>query len=174
MVAHKFSISDLSSVTSWKHLGRFSERQIGGYVTALLLLTGNAPTLLNANKDVPFRSNVIHNGYVPSADEAITFGNTVKCIIEEGLKSLREFTSESLEDVYSSLLPKSDESVSESENQVCGRTNILTALDVLNLPNIEQGDVRAGKVSDQFERILCEREPHRIHISPNEKDRENT
>ena len=38
---------------SWKRLSKFSERQVGAYVTAATMLTKKEPTLLNANKEVP-------------------------------------------------------------------------------------------------------------------------
>ena len=73
----------------WKSLSKYSERQIGAYSTAVNLLTKASPMLLNPNKEVPFRNNVIHNGYVPTEEEAISFGDVVMKLINNDLDKLR-------------------------------------------------------------------------------------
>ena len=172
VVMHKFAVSETEVAGAWKAVGRLSERQIGAYISASLMLTSKAPSLLNANKEVPFRNNVIHNGYVPNADEAISFGDVVMTMINDDLSKLREFAPESLEAVYSSLLPKNDEKISKSETELCGGVNVLTALDVMHPPSAEHDDTRVGGVADQFARILHDREPHRMHLFQSEAEKE--
>lgn len=172
VVMHKSSVADSDITAAWKPLARMSERQIGGYVSASLLLTGHVPKMLNPNKEVPFRNNVVHNGYVPSKDEAISFGNVVMNLINGELAVLREHATDNLEAVYSSLLPKNDQEDSESETEICGSTNILNAVDVRHPPDAAKGDTRVGGVADQFSRILHDREPHRMHFFRSEEDRE--
>lgn len=170
VVLHKYAISEQESLNAWKYMGKLSERQIGGYITASLILTGKAPSLLNSNKDVPFRNSVIHNGYMPTRQEAISFGDTVKNIIDLGLDCLRELASISLVEIYSSLSPKSKDSIPGDETNITGRINILTTLDVLHPPDIGQGDVRGGNVLHQLERIAKDREPHWMHAFPTEEE----
>lgn len=172
VVMHEHSVPDEAVAAAWKPLSRQSERQVGAYIAASTILTGRVPSLLNPNKEVTFRNNVVHNGYVPSADEAIIFGDVVMNLINTELSVLRTDAPESLETVYSSLLPKNDEETSESETELCGGANILTAISVLNPPDPASGDVRVGGVAEQFERILQDRQPQRMHLFTTENQRE--
>ena len=61
-----FRISESEQITAWKHASKLSERQLGMFITAYLMLTNEVPPLLNPNKEVKLRNNVIHNGYIPT------------------------------------------------------------------------------------------------------------
>jgi hypothetical protein len=105
------SISDDVTNTAWKVLSNQSERQLGAYVSASLLLMKESPRLLSPNREVPFRNNVIHKGCLPVAEEAIEFGDVVMALINEGLEKLRRIAPEALKAVYESLLPKNQENL---------------------------------------------------------------
>ena len=62
---------------AWKLVARQSERQVGMFITAHLILLKRSPALLNTNTDVKLRNDVIHGGYIPTQDEACAFGNVV-------------------------------------------------------------------------------------------------
>src|SRR5579859_5545465 len=74
-------VPDETAEAAWKVLSRQSERQLGAYVSAALALTKEPPCLLNPNKEIEFRNRVIHKGYVPSDEEATSFGDAVMILI---------------------------------------------------------------------------------------------
>jgi len=162
VVMNYFEVSNVDSKATWKPLSKQSERQLGAYVSASLLLTKRVPTLLNQNKEVPFRNNVIHNGYVPTKEEAISFGNSVMNLINTELDNLRERATDALECTYRHLSPQSEIEDDENDDEVRGRVNILTMIDVRHPP--KENDKRFGKVEDQFQRIIDERQPYRMEL----------
>lgn len=147
---------------TWKPLSKFSERQIGAYSTAVLLLTGKPALLLNPNKEVPFRNEVIHNGYIPTKDEATLFGNVVMEIILTNIENLRNIAPIALEKVYEQYTP--DES--SDENKLTGRVNILTCVDVRYPEN------NKIKIEDHYDRIIRDREPTRMSLLTKEAMKE--
>lgn len=149
---------------AWKPMSKMSERQLGAFITASMMLTGSKPRLLNPNKQVPFRNNVIHNGYVPTKAEAIDFGNTVMELIFEGLDQLRELDSSSLMETYQLMSPRDyggGENIEDSDELV-GCVNILTAIGVRN--PLKGDDQRVGDVGAQIKRIGYERQPMRMQL----------
>lgn len=137
---------------TWKPLSKFSERQIGAYSTAVLLLTRKSALLLNPNKEVLFRNKVIHNGYIPTKEEATLFGNIVMKIILTNLKDLRLIAPIALEKVYKQYSPDSLED-SAKENELRGVVNILTCVDVRYPQNSKI------KLEDHYDRIIRDRDP---------------
>ena len=149
---------------TWKPLSKMSERQIGAFSTAALILTKLKPNLLNPNKQVSFRNQVIHNGYIPKFEETIDFGNSVMNLINEGLDGLRRLNSDALLTVYEQTSPRNHGSNENDSNndKLVGCVNILTAIDVRHPPKGK--DNRIGDVSSQMDRILCERQPKRMQL----------
>lgn len=165
VVMSHFDVSHEDSKATWKPLSKQSERQLGAYVSASLLLTKCAPTLLNQNKEVQLRNNVIHNGYVPTKEEAISFGNSVMKLINTELDSLRLLASDALLSAYKFLSPQSvidNDEDDDEDDEIRGSINILTAIDVRNPP--KEDDKRFGTVEDQFQRIIDERQPYRMEL----------
>ena len=152
--------------SAWKVAAKQSERQIGMFVTASLLMTKQCPALLNPNREIKFRNDVIHGGYVPIAAEAISFGNAIMRLINDSLVTLRTLAPEALIATYERLSPSQRCDISTSDNawnddeDHTGVVNITTAIDV-RYPVRTEDDSRRGGVEDQFRRILREREPHR-------------
>lgn len=137
---------------TWKPLSKYSERQIGAYSTAVILLKKSTPRLLNPNKEIKFRNRVIHDGYVPTEDESVSFGDRVMSIINEDLSDLRLITPDALKITYDEFSPYTSK---ENDNEVEGRVNILTAIDVRFPP--KKNDLRIGGVKIQLDRIRRER-----------------
>jgi hypothetical protein len=61
---------------AWKQVSSQSERQIGAFLFSYLRRTGKALKYLD-NKNVQFRNEVIHKGYIPNFDETFAFGQAV-------------------------------------------------------------------------------------------------
>jgi len=157
-----FQVPEEAVVSSWKSLSRQSERQLGAYISASLFLEKELPRLL-ANREVEFRNEVIHKGYIPNIEEATEFGDIVMALINGALDKLRLVAPEALKKIYESLLPKGPGKTAENEDdEITGAVNILNAVDVMHPP--KTGDGRLGKVSDQFARILSEREPKKLAL----------
>jgi hypothetical protein len=163
------SVPFSEATTAWKVAAKQSERQLGMFVTASLVLRKQCPALLNPNKEVKFRNDVIHGGYVPTAKEATAFGDAVMKLINNDLASLRTLAPKALIATYELLSPapkddikKSEESWNEDEDHQ-GVVNIVTAVDV-RYPVTAENDSRRGGVEEQFKRILHDRGPHRLTL----------
>ena len=72
---------------AWKHLSRQSERQLGAFLAAHLMLEKSSPRVL-ATKATEFRNEVIHKGRFPTQTEALNFGDNVLSVIRPTLKLL--------------------------------------------------------------------------------------
>ncbi|MBB5866082.1 hypothetical protein [Xanthomonas sp. 3058] len=69
-------------------LGKSSEREFGAYVLASVIAFGTVPPVLNSNLR-GFRNNVVHNGQIPTMDEAIKEGVNTTNVIREGVGIIR-------------------------------------------------------------------------------------
>ncbi|EJL21219.1 hypothetical protein PMI01_05277 [Caulobacter sp. AP07] len=61
---------------TWKLVRKQSERQLGMYLALYLLEVGTLPPTLT-NDQTKFRNSVVHDGHIPSEEEAILFGQSV-------------------------------------------------------------------------------------------------
>lgn len=170
-VAAFHSIPQAQADAAWKAVAKLSERQLGMYVTAGLLLTKKCPTLLNPNQEIKFRNSVIHSGYIPTTEEATAFGDIVMQLINDSLSTLRTLAPQALIATYERLSPgekkepkpERTEIVWNDDEDHTGTINILSAVDVRH-PASAGDDLRCGGVAHQFKRILRDREPHRLSV----------
>jgi hypothetical protein len=160
MESHSVSIEAVAN--AWKPLSKQSERQLGAYVSAALSLGSELPKLLDPNKEVRFRNDVIHGGRVPTREEALRFGDVVMDLIMCGLNDLREHAPEALAATYAEMVPRSSEVQDASDDDHTGTVNILTAVDVRYPP--KQGDRSVGGLEEQLSRIEYERRPFRMEL----------
>lgn len=155
--------------SAWKAVGKQAERQLGMFIASALSLTKQCPPLLNPNRDVKFRNEVIHGGYIPTIEEAVSFGDVVMGQINESLQTLRHLAPDALSSTYERLSPvekkeeksKQEDIVWNDDEDHTGLVNILSAVDVRH-PVTTDGDLRRGGVANQLKRILRDREPHRL------------
>jgi hypothetical protein len=75
-------------------MAKQSERQLGAFF--LLRLLEGKPTNWEEKRS-SFRNNVIHQGYIPSSEEAIDYGQYILSFIQNTLKELNETSKESLQ-----------------------------------------------------------------------------
>ena len=66
---------------AWKTVTKQSERQLGAFIFVRLAVKGKAPNTL-PDWAVTFRNKVVHQGYIPTRDEALRFGEVVRELIE--------------------------------------------------------------------------------------------
>jgi len=91
---------------------RLSERQLGAFVATHLMVEKTAPILLSSSES-KFRNDVVHNGYIPTRDEAIGFGQrvielcypTINRLKANHLQTLQEFGNEQVRKVLAELKP---------------------------------------------------------------------
>lgn len=149
---------------AWKYLSKLSERQTGAYISAATLLTKEAPDLVKPDKEVAFRNKVIHNGYIPTEDEAIAYGDIVMGLINTGIEQLRLYANDALVSVYNDLSSKDD---NNDEAIITGRTNILTTIDVRHPA---KNDARgAGSIKEHFKRIIEGRQSTKMQLLSKEE-----
>lgn len=75
--------------STWKMVAKQSERQFGLFAGIYLFETGRtAPTL--SQKAVAFRNQVVHQGYIPSEDEAVEFGQEALSTIFDVMRDAKE------------------------------------------------------------------------------------
>ena len=163
VVMRHFDIPKDQVDAAWKPLSKFSERQVGAYSTTVNLLTKKSPELLNPNKEIPFRNRVTHNGYVPTEEEAISFGDVVMRLINEDLAELRSIADKALNSIYKEFSPRDYDAPPDDDDSIIeGYVNILTAIDVRH--PAKGDDKRIGGVVDQFQRIIEDRQPTRMQL----------
>ena len=159
------TLPEQERATAWKVVAKQSERQLGMFITAHLLLMKRAPILLNPNKEVKLRNDVIHGGYVPTSEEATIFGNSVMRFINQSLIDLRKTLFETLIATYKALSPAPKDK--SNDDELRGVVNILTAVDV-RYP-AEEGELRFGSIEDQLKRVQQDREPHGMELLSEEE-----
>lgn len=71
----------------WKKVASQSERQLGAFLF-LYLLDNRKSVKFIEDKQISFRNNVIHKGYIPSFDEAVDYGDCVLKFIKNTLDEL--------------------------------------------------------------------------------------
>lgn len=82
---------------AWKLVSKQSERQLGAYLLSHAFEFGENPPSLKPDLQ-KFRNDVVHNGLIPTEQEAIAFGDAVLKVIRTALAKLR-----SIEDKQSGL-----------------------------------------------------------------------
>lgn len=72
---------------TWKLVAKQSERQLGMYLALYQLENKAVPPML-AQHHVSFRNRVIHEGYFPTVDEAVSFGQAVVGLVQPLLNAM--------------------------------------------------------------------------------------
>jgi hypothetical protein len=84
---------------AWKLVARQSERQLGMFIGLYQIENGAPPPLL-AQRHVTFRNNVIHQGILPSEDEAIVFAQGVVDLVQPLLNAMMPRYTKEIEAVF--------------------------------------------------------------------------
>jgi len=129
---------------TWKQIANQSERQLGAFISCFINDNIAQPQLMNSNKEIPFRNNVIHKGYIPKREEAIDYSKLILELIEKPLLKQKKKLSRAVNAVYHYYSPKNQISVSEDDDIFI--TNQLTIIDVLNGREERRDDFRNGSI----------------------------
>ncbi|MFZ6760430.1 hypothetical protein ACO0K9_24775 [Undibacterium sp. Ji50W] len=73
------------SKASWQAMGKFSERRLGAFIFTFLLTLNCTPKTLR-NKLIELRNEIVHNGKIPTAQEALEYGQGVLEVIVHNYK----------------------------------------------------------------------------------------
>jgi hypothetical protein len=76
--------------SAWKDMKKHSERQLGAY-HMLYVSCLKHPTNYIKNDIVNFRNKIIHNGYIPSYEEALKYTEEVFLYLSNKITELREY-----------------------------------------------------------------------------------
>ncbi|GBU20016.1 MULTISPECIES: hypothetical protein [Methylobacterium] len=85
---------------AWKSVKSSSERQIGAYALIHALTLGS-PAQILSSAQVSFRNKVVHQGHIPSDQEAYSYGNSILILMRDKLTFLREKYNISFDKVVS-------------------------------------------------------------------------
>lgn len=91
---HMSTADDLVTA-AWKQVGKQSERQFGAFLILFLTEFGRAPPLLS-NKRVEFRNAVIHQGKIPSREQAVDYGQAVFDIVRPLTRDMKQRYSKAI------------------------------------------------------------------------------
>ena len=97
VVARKVGMSSSVFDPTWKIMTKQSERQFGCFVMLYAMET-QTPYLID-NKQVAFRNSVIHQGYLPKAQETWDFANSVFTTKVHLVKLLQERCAHAVEEI---------------------------------------------------------------------------
>lgn len=87
--------SSSEMLSTWSVMARQSERQLGAYLIVYLLSFGERAPALNANQ-TKFRNDVVHQGKIPTEDEAVSFCQSVVEIIRPTISRLQSTAEHAL------------------------------------------------------------------------------
>ncbi|WP_066860637.1 hypothetical protein [Sphingobium sp. TCM1] len=89
VVSRAKDIDPATADATWKHVSSQSERQLGMYI-GLYQLENNAVPPLLAQKHVNLRNRVVHQGYLPSEEDAVLFAQAVVDLLQPLLNGLMQ------------------------------------------------------------------------------------
>lgn len=87
----------------WDMARKSSERQLGAFVALYSFETGAMPKILS-EKQSNFRNKVVHQGKIPSKEEAISYGQSILDIIRPIIKLCKEKYKDGLNSAISDHL----------------------------------------------------------------------
>jgi len=144
---------------SWKLMSNQSERQLGAFIALHLIIFDKKPNLLNPNKEVKLRNDVIHKGYIPKPEEALNYGNNVLDLIESTLIELKNEHPNEVELAFEYYSYKN-----QKNNEADGCVNIMTTIDVMHGRELDPKDHRNGDIARQLIRVVESRNPRKIRL----------
>ena len=102
------AITEAVSDSSWRLVKKQSERQLGAFIFLYTLLNLRSPTVLSETKTA-FRNSVIHEGKIPTRDEAVEFGQAVLDIVRPLLLEAKQNFPKGVEAVVLAHIRKASE-----------------------------------------------------------------
>jgi hypothetical protein len=105
VILHATGLSDESTDRVWQPVAKQSERQLGVFIALYATAFGGPPPLLS-NKQIEFRNAVIHQGKIPSHEEAMDYGQAVLNLIRPTLREIKSKYTNSIHKIISDHLTR--------------------------------------------------------------------
>jgi hypothetical protein len=122
---------------SWKPISKQSERQLGAF-TILYTSEFKAVPILLENKYTEFRNDVIHNGKIPTQEEAVVYGQAVLDCIRPLLSEMKAKYQKEIEQTVGLYLVK------------CSKGNPAATMSISTILSLSfYGDDRDKKTLEQ-------------------------
>lgn len=90
IVAKANGVGEEELASTWKQIAKQSERQIGAFTLSFLLEFKSPPPLLAENPHINLRNKVVHQGYFPTREECIAYGDAVLAFIRNVIRRMHE------------------------------------------------------------------------------------
>ena len=118
-------VSDDSFKKSWEQVNQ-SERQLGAFIFLWLQAFDEVAKTLSTTQ-VKFRNDVVHNGKIPSKEEAIKYGEAVLAVVRPKIKILKQKYPEVIQKVtFKHLLNSRKPSDENKQVATMGISTILS------------------------------------------------
>jgi len=137
----KRGLDEATVASAWKPIAKQSERQFGVYVFTYLLENGSVAAQL-PEAQVAFRNEVIHNGKIPSRDEAVKYGQAVLHVIAPILDVLKKDEDEHVGKVVLAHIQRTRQQVDGAPN--ISFMSIATTVSIARAHTEPQPDVVAS------------------------------
>lgn len=126
----------------WKQVSKQSERQLGAFIYLWALNFGKAPDLLSSNQ-TGFRNDVIHNGKIPTREEAVNYGNAVLAAVQPMTNRIREQFAKDVNE----LDIQNCKSLKRGDIVVIGMANTINIASAkrIKVPSLEENLIRIEK-----------------------------
>lgn len=126
---HNVSIEKIAECA--KFYNRSSERQFGSFLFLFLVEFSDLPfTKQEDDKWRSFRNNVIHNGQIPTKEQAIQYGDNVRKLIISIMIKLKEKYSKEIEElIFYNLRVKSQQNKNGCPVTTMYNSNIISLVD---------------------------------------------
>jgi hypothetical protein len=82
---------------TWKTISKQSERQLGAYTILFLSEMGVAPPMLSSD-DFSLRNKVVHQGLIPSRDQALGYGQKILDVVRPALQIAKQKYAEGIQE----------------------------------------------------------------------------
>jgi len=124
----KHKIENEQIVGACKFYSKFSERQFGSFLFLYLIEFKELPFSVKTDNDWrKFRNDVIHNGRIPTKEEAIEYGDYVrKFILNTIIKLQKEYNNELTELICINLQEKSKNNINNYQSVIICQGNIIS------------------------------------------------
>ena len=151
LTCKKNDIDDEMMKEHWKLISKHSERQLGAYIFLYLIKNHSSPDLL-PTKLVNFRNKVIHQGLIPTKDEAIKYGEKILDLIHEVLDELKKEDHEYLIKYKSEMF---DEIIRNNKINVSVESYIDTTININNTINVKKPKMlNRLKIIEKYRKLL--------------------
>ena len=143
VICAKRNISAYSFNKTWKNVSNQSERQYGAFLF-LYMYEKYIPHIPISKKWPTFRNKVIHQGYIPTYQETIKYGEILFEFISKNLSDLKKEYSEHIQTVIVKDLQRANN---------CANGKTIATLSIPTIINISRERSKGGTFLDALDAV---------------------